>query len=29
VIPILRMHLHLSELLSPRIGESELPPPMH
>lgn len=27
VIPILRMRLHLSELISPRINESELPPP--
>ena len=27
VIPLLRMHLRLSELISPRIGESELPPP--
>jgi glycosyltransferase 2 family protein len=26
VIPILRMRLHLSELISPRINESELPP---
>lgn len=27
VTPMLRMHLHLGELISPRIGESELPPP--
>jgi uncharacterized protein (TIRG00374 family) len=27
VIPILRMRLHLGELISPHIGESELPPP--
>lgn len=27
VIPIMRMHLHLGELISPSIGESELPPP--
>jgi uncharacterized protein (TIRG00374 family) len=26
VIPMLRMHLRLGELISPRIGESELPP---
>jgi uncharacterized membrane protein YbhN (UPF0104 family) len=28
VIPILRMHIRLGDLVSPRIGESELPPPM-
>jgi len=26
VIPLMRMHLRLSDLISPRIGESELPP---
>jgi uncharacterized protein (TIRG00374 family) len=28
VIPILRMHIRLGDLVSPRIAESELPPPM-
>lgn len=27
VIPLMRMHLKLGDLISPRIGESELPPP--
>ncbi|HEX6243813.1 MAG TPA: lysylphosphatidylglycerol synthase transmembrane domain-containing protein [Polyangiales bacterium] len=27
VIPLMRMHLRLGDLIAPRIGESELPPP--
>ncbi|MDB4975780.1 MAG: hypothetical protein JWN48_4121 [Myxococcaceae bacterium] len=29
VIPLLRMHINLTDLIAPRIGESELPPPRH
>jgi hypothetical protein len=29
VIPLLRMHVRLTDLISPRITESELPPPRH
>ncbi|MET0287893.1 MAG: lysylphosphatidylglycerol synthase transmembrane domain-containing protein [Polyangiales bacterium] len=29
VIPLLRMHVRLTDLIAPRIGESELPPPRH
>jgi glycosyltransferase 2 family protein len=29
VVPLMRMHIRLSDLIAPRIPESELPPPRH